>query len=225
MTSRPCDDWAERLVDYADGELPPDESAMVSEHVASCAGCHETLVALRQSLRLAEIVWQDAEAELADVEAVWHRRVNSKETSGGLDPAMPARQQRTGVRRFLIARPVLAAASILLVVLAGSAVWHFVLRAGRRAAPDETTPIIVRSEDQEQRHGATRPATDGHAPTTTELEAAITRVGAAAELLAAADFLAEYPEGRDIAKERYRYIAATYPETDAAVEARSRLGS
>lgn len=47
-----CD--AERLTGYVDGELPPEESARIAEHLGSCPGCREQVEAeraLREQIR------------------------------------------------------------------------------------------------------------------------------------------------------------------------------
>ena len=54
---------SDRLVDYADGELSPGESAEVAEHLAACERCRAAVRALRRSLHLARAIWRDAEAD------------------------------------------------------------------------------------------------------------------------------------------------------------------
>jgi predicted anti-sigma-YlaC factor YlaD len=56
-----------------------------------------------------------------------------------------------------------------------------------------------------------------------EIERKITESASAARLLAAAELLAEYPDAKSIVKEQYRYIVETYPETDAAAEAKLKI--
>ena len=53
----------------------------------------------------------------------------------------------------------------------------------------------------------------------------IARVGVSAELMQAADMLAEQPAGREIACERYQYIASAYQDTPAGVESDKRYRS
>lgn len=71
------------------------------------------------------------------------------------------------------------------------------------------------------------PAVMEHAAPTTlrELELQIARAGIAMQLLTAADILAQQPGGEDYACERYRYVVASYPDTEAAVQSESRLAS
>jgi anti-sigma factor RsiW len=166
-----CEEIADKLVDYADGELSATESSVVAEHLATCAECRKTIDALKKSIALADIIWQDAESELTHVDI-------------------------TERRRFKLLRPTLIAASILLL-LAGSLVWHL-LPSGHPSSPAD-------------------------AITFAELERTVTRAGVATQLLVAADYLGEQPGGAEVALERYRYIINAYPETKAATEARSRL--
>jgi anti-sigma factor RsiW len=57
------------------------------------------------------------------------------------------------------------------------------------------------------------------------LEHSIARAGAAAELLAAADYLARAPGGREYACEQYRYIARVFAGTPAAADSAVRVAS
>ncbi|MHC4618769.1 MAG: anti-sigma factor family protein [Planctomycetota bacterium] len=56
-----------------------------------------------------------------------------------------------------------------------------------------------------------------------EIERTIQEAGRAARLLAAAELLAEYPDAQSIAKQQYRHIVQTYPDTPAAAQARLRI--
>lgn len=99
MNEYSCERFADRLVDYADGELPAAESAAVAEHVARCPRCRETLEALRRSLALAGTIWRAGEEDVAAVRI-----------------PVPARPSR-----IWLLRPVVIAASIVLLV--GVGVW------------------------------------------------------------------------------------------------------
>ena len=86
-----CDSFAELLVDYADGRLGAEQSIRVADHLAECDDCRTLAEALRKSLELAQVIWQD----------------NLSETESIRIPA-PA---RTGWRSW----PRYAAAAILIV--------------------------------------------------------------------------------------------------------------
>ena len=69
MISSHCETIREKLVEFADGELPARGMAAVADHVAECAECRQRLAALRRSLALAQTVWHDADSQLASIEA------------------------------------------------------------------------------------------------------------------------------------------------------------
>jgi predicted anti-sigma-YlaC factor YlaD len=56
-----------------------------------------------------------------------------------------------------------------------------------------------------------------------EIERKISESGRAARLLAAAEMLSEDPEAKIILKQQYQYIVETYPETNSAIEAKSKM--
>jgi anti-sigma factor RsiW len=63
MTKTPCQEFADRIVDYVDGELPEDEARAVAQHLAGCERCRRTAEALQRSLGLAQVLWSDNLAE------------------------------------------------------------------------------------------------------------------------------------------------------------------
>lgn len=183
MTRLSCDDVCDRLVDYADSELPDAESAEVAAHVAGCEHCRRQLAALRQSLALAQTIWNDNEADLAAVAP---------------QPALRITRPHAASRSRRRVAAVAAAAALLAIV----GLYH-------RTA-HQNPPAIVQPSGS---------------PIVRELELQITRAGIAMQLLTAADILAEQPGGEEFACERYRYVAATYPDTEAAAQSESRLMS
>jgi anti-sigma factor RsiW len=54
-----CEKIRDRLVDYADGELPPNESTEVRQHLGECEKCRETVARLQRSLHAAQAIWLD----------------------------------------------------------------------------------------------------------------------------------------------------------------------
>ena len=60
-------------------------------------------------------------------------------------------------------------------------------------------------------------------PTFAEIERKITEAGNAAKLLAAADLLGGYSDAETIARQQYRRIVETYPDTSAASKAKLRV--
>ncbi len=165
-----CKEVADMLVDYADGQLSGERSSRVAEHLAECSDCRELLRGLRESLDLAQVIWQDS---LHQAERIHIGR--------------PAKVARHRWLRYA------AAAAAILVISATSIIW----RTMYRAAPKQ--------------------------PTFAEIERKITEAGSAAKLLAAADLLGGYSEAETIARQRYRRIVETYPDTTAASKAKLRV--
>ena len=112
MSLRRCEAIAEKLIDYDDGGLPPDEELEVAQHLAECERCRAELASLRRSLAAAKAVWAEAEANLAGV---------------SLPPVAQRRSRR-------LAKVMLAAACAVLV-LAGPAIWLLHREASRPAEP------------------------------------------------------------------------------------------
>ncbi|MCK4292498.1 MAG: zf-HC2 domain-containing protein [Planctomycetes bacterium] len=54
-----CDNFAEMLVDYADGGLSPEQSTKVADHLSECEDCRALLNGLQKSLELAQVIWED----------------------------------------------------------------------------------------------------------------------------------------------------------------------
>jgi anti-sigma factor RsiW len=186
MMQRSCAEVRDRLVDYADGELPDAESAEVAAHVADCEHCRRQLAALRQSLALAQVIWNDNEADLVTVAPQQALRITH--------PHAAWRSRRR------VAAVAAVAAAVALLAIVG---------LYDRTVPQNPPATVQPSESLAVR----------------ELELEIARAGIAMQLLTAADILAEQPGGEEFACERYRYVLATYPDTEAAVQSESRLMS
>ena len=115
------DQWNDRLSEYIDDELSPDERAQIDAHLASCRECADTLADLRDVVSRAGALparppsadlWPGIEPRLARVGAV-----------------VPF-QARVG-RRVSFTMPQLIAAGLALMVMSGGGVW--VLQHGGRA--------------------------------------------------------------------------------------------
>jgi anti-sigma factor RsiW len=58
MKNGPCEKIRDKLVDYADGELSPQEAVAVEEHLAECPSCRDLVGGLERSLSLAQAIWR-----------------------------------------------------------------------------------------------------------------------------------------------------------------------
>jgi anti-sigma factor RsiW len=59
MNRDSCEEMEELLVDFADGALAGGEAERVGAHLERCPHCRAMVEALAQSLRCAEVIWQD----------------------------------------------------------------------------------------------------------------------------------------------------------------------
>jgi anti-sigma factor RsiW len=111
-----CEDIAEMLVDYTDDRLPPTESAKMCEHLAKCESCRATVKALKKSLNLATVIWEDGLAEI--------------DTAG----APTSRPSRFHWRRYA------AVAASILIAIGISMVWRSMI------SPQEPKPTLAEIE-------------------------------------------------------------------------------
>jgi anti-sigma factor RsiW len=137
----PCKEFADRIVDYVDGELPEGEAQAVARHLATCEPCRRTAQALNRSLGLAKALW-------------FGNLDDSKSTA----PLVPAREPHP-IRFYAVAAGVLVAASILMVTMTDrrlrqssvdlDEVERQVIRAGMAAELLAATRIVARCEGTE----------------------------------------------------------------------------
>lgn len=133
----PCKEFTNRIVDYADGELPEAEAQAVAQHLAACEPCRRTTEALNRSLGLANILWADT---LGDSQAV------------------PAKKFHP-IRFYAVAAGVLIAVSILVLTVSDrhserssihvEELERQVARAGAAAELLAATQILARCEGAE----------------------------------------------------------------------------
>ncbi len=71
----PCKKFADRIVDYVDGELPQGETQAVARHLAACEPCRRTADALKRSLGLAKVLWDDNLTEKASPPVLKRHRI------------------------------------------------------------------------------------------------------------------------------------------------------
>jgi hypothetical protein len=75
MKNDNCKQIEELLVDFADGELNGLDLALVREHLDSCQSCAGTAKALKESLSMAELIWDDNLSEPATKRLPFNRYI------------------------------------------------------------------------------------------------------------------------------------------------------
>jgi anti-sigma factor RsiW len=101
------DPWIDRLSEYIDGELQPDERAAVERHLRTCADCREAIADLRAVVHRA--------SSLSD-------RVPAADLWPGIEPRIARiRQPRTFTLTFSVAQ--LAAAAVVLLAVSAGLFW------------------------------------------------------------------------------------------------------
>ena len=130
------DRFIDRLSQYLDDELGPDERAQVAQHLAGCDACRRTLDQLREVVALAA-----SRPAIQPGEDLWPGiRERLRAAPADVVP-IEAAARRPLRRRFTFSVPQLAAAAVALMVVSGGAVW---LALGARAAgPDAVASLRV----------------------------------------------------------------------------------
>jgi anti-sigma factor RsiW len=117
------DQWIDRLSEYIDDELTPDERAQLEAHLSTCRECADTLEQLRAVVsRAGHLPTRAPDTDL------WSG-IEPRLSSGRSDAVLPF-QARVS-RRFSFTAPQLVAAGLALMVMSGGGVW--VLQHGGRA--------------------------------------------------------------------------------------------
>ncbi len=112
------DQWTDRLSQYLDDELPPDERATLEAHLGHCAACGAVLADLRRIVARAQGL-----ADRLPARDLWPG------IAARIGAGTPGREATevgsigTGRRRWSFSLPELAAAGIALMALSGGAVW------------------------------------------------------------------------------------------------------
>lgn len=99
--------WTEKLSDYLDGELPPDQRAELEAHLRQCVACGAVLADLKRIVARAQ-------------------SLEDREPAHDLWPGIAARIGAAAARqprRWSFSIPQLAAAGIALAAVSGGAAW------------------------------------------------------------------------------------------------------
>ena len=132
------DQWTDRLSEYLDDELPPDERAAVEAHLRHCVACGAVLADLKRIVTRAQgledrlpahDLWPGIAARIGAAPATAERG-----ETGAISRAR---------RRWSFSVPELAAAGIALMALSGGAAW--LLHPGAPIASPGLTPALAPS--------------------------------------------------------------------------------
>jgi anti-sigma factor RsiW len=108
------DTWTDRLSEYVDDDLTPDERRALDAHLVDCGDCRMTLAELRSVVaRAAAVTPRPPERDLWDGVA----------SQIGVKPSLDTLAARRAAWRISFTLPQLVAAGLALMVLSGGAVW------------------------------------------------------------------------------------------------------
>jgi predicted anti-sigma-YlaC factor YlaD len=136
------DRWTDRLSEYLDGELSEGERVALESHLQSCEECSAVLGDLRQVVRQARSLREQAPAR--DLWPGIASRIGANPTRSRDIVDLTARRRTP--RRWALSLPQLAAAGIALMTISGGAVWLVSSRGGEEPAPPA---LAVQSESGE----------------------------------------------------------------------------
>ncbi|HWF86437.1 MAG TPA: zf-HC2 domain-containing protein, partial [Vicinamibacterales bacterium] len=124
------DAWTNKLSDYLDDELSPDERKALDAHLSTCAECAGALDELKLVIETAHAL--TARPPAHDLWGGIADRLASAPRGGAFLSAMPFRARPA--RRFSFTLPQLVAASLLLAAVSGGLTWTLRGRKPRPAA-------------------------------------------------------------------------------------------
>jgi len=198
MSESTCNEIAELLVDYADGELSPADASRVEAHLATCGDCRGELDRLRRSLAAAKAIWSEAASGVSAPES------------------RPIRPRRRIV-------PIAAAAACLAVVAAVAA-WLLLGLHRTNDGPTGAPPRqVVETPQTDFGPDENNDLRQESVPDLREIESQIARAGRSARLAVSADLLSTRSELQPYRKQADRYLAAVYPDTAAGSAAAARI--
>jgi anti-sigma factor RsiW len=149
------DQWTDRLSDYLDDELPPDERAAVEAHLRQCLACGAVLADLKRIAARA----RGLEDRLPDRD-LWPGIAARIGLDTGESPVAELGFARSR-RRWSFSLPQLAAAGIALMALSAGAAWVLhpvavtpVAAGGTQPAPTPVLTVTSRSAAAGQSYAA-----------------------------------------------------------------------
>ena len=128
------DQWTDRLSEYLDDELAPDERAAMEAHLRQCAACGAVLADLKRIVTRA----RGLEDRLPERD-LWPGIATRIGSSSGEVPAIDLGAERMR-RRWSFSLPQLIAAGIALIALSGGTAWLLHPTGSPSVAARGTTP-------------------------------------------------------------------------------------
>jgi hypothetical protein len=128
------DQWTDRLSEYLDDELVPEDRAALEAHLRQCVACGAVLADLKRIV--ARVQTLEDRLPTQDLWPGIAAQIGATTGTGSTSAVVPFDRAR---RRWSFSLPQLAAASIALMAISGGATW--LLHPGG-AAPVATVPVV-----------------------------------------------------------------------------------
>jgi len=161
------DQWTDRLSEYLDDELAPDERAAIEAHLRQCAACGAVLADLKRIVTRA----RGLEDRLPERD-LWPGIAARIGSSSGEVPAIDLGAERMR-RRWSFSLPQLIAAGIALIALSGGTAWLLHPTGSPSVAARETapsTPIVTVASPSRSGGDRARMAGQSYASAVADLE-------------------------------------------------------
>ena len=113
--------WTDRLTDYLDGDLSPEEARALELHLDGCGPCATALEELRAIVEAAAALPEHPPAR--DLWPGIEARLKTRTSEGVRADVVPLEGFRARGRRVSVTVPQLVAAGIALVVFSAGGVW------------------------------------------------------------------------------------------------------
>lgn len=136
------DQWTDRLSEYMDDELPPEERAAVEAHLRHCIACGAVLADLKRVVVRAQGLQNRPPAQ--DLWPAIAARISAPPATADRDEVLAIDGSRRR-RRWSFSLPELAAAGIALMALSGGAAWllHPVTGTAVVASSPVAEPVVT----------------------------------------------------------------------------------
>lgn len=129
------DQWTDRLSEYLDDELVPEDRAALEAHLRQCVACGAVLADLKRIVTRARSLEDRLPAH--DLWPGIAARIGATSGTEQAAAVVPIDRAR---RRWSFSLPQLAAASVALMALSGGAAW--LLHPGAGVGPVATAPVV-----------------------------------------------------------------------------------